>query len=87
MPISMCSAAGQLDRLPPELLIVVLLRLDIPLLTRFCSLNRHTMKLVNSVRQYTPIIEHCPNIIRAIIGIQADVFDCSTLYRVPVQSL
>ncbi|EDR13154.1 uncharacterized protein LACBIDRAFT_322627 [Laccaria bicolor S238N-H82] len=34
------------------------------------------MELVNSVRQYTAMIEHCPNIIRAIVSIQADAFDC-----------
>jgi hypothetical protein len=81
MPIFPRFAAGQLDRLPLELLIEVLLRLDIPSLTRFRSLNRRTMELVNSVRQYTAIIEHCPNIIRAIVSIQADAFDCGTLYR------
>jgi hypothetical protein len=41
-------APGQLDRLPLEVLIEVLLRLDVPLLTRFRSLNRRTMELVNS---------------------------------------
>lgn len=73
MPIS---AAGQLDRRG----------FTAARPTHFCSLNRHTMRLVNSVRQYTPIIEHCPNIICAIIGIQADAFDCSTLYRMPCTS-
>jgi hypothetical protein len=80
-PISTCFATNQLDRLPLELLIEVLLQLDIPSLTRFRGLNRCAMKLVNSVHQYTAIIEHCPNIIRAIVSIQADAFDCGTLYR------
>jgi len=39
------------------------------------------MQLVNSIRQYTAIIKHCPNIIRAIVSIQGDAFDCRTLYR------
>ena len=81
MPISMCFSANQLDRLPLELLIEILLQLDIPSLTCFRGLNRHAMKIVNSVRQYTAIIEHCPNIIHAIVSIQADSFDCGTLYR------
>ena len=81
MPISTCFATNQLDRLPIELIIEVLLRLDIPSLTRFRGLNRRTMELVNSVHQYTAIIKHCPNIIRAIVSIQADGFDCGTLYR------
>ena len=81
-PISTpCFPANQLDRLPLELLIEVLLQLDIPSLTRFRGLNSRTMELVNSVQQYTTIIEHCPNIIRAIVSIQADTFDCGALYR------
>jgi hypothetical protein len=80
-PISTCFSTNQLDRLPLELLIEVLLQLDIPSLTRFRGLNRFAMELVNSVHQYTAIIEHCPNIIRAIVSIQADGFDCGTLYR------
>ncbi|KAJ3571816.1 hypothetical protein NP233_g3496 [Leucocoprinus birnbaumii] len=79
--ISTCLSAGQLDGLPLELVVEVLLQLDIPSLTRFRGLNRRTMELANSVRQYTAIIEHCPNIIRAIVSIQADAFDCGTLYR------
>ena len=80
-PISTCFATNQLDRFPVEVIIEVLLRLDIPSLTRFRSLNRRAMELVNSVLQYTTIIEHCPDIIRAIVSIQADAFDCSTLYK------
>ncbi|EDR13153.1 uncharacterized protein LACBIDRAFT_292411 [Laccaria bicolor S238N-H82] len=80
-PISASFPTNQLDSLPLELIIEVLLQVDIPSLTRFRGLNRRTMQLVNSVRQYTAMIEHCPNIIRAIVSIQVDAFDCSTLYR------
>jgi hypothetical protein len=79
--ISTCFATNQLNRLPLELLIQVLLQLDIPSLTRFRGVNRRAMELVNSVHEYTAIIEHCPKIIRAIVSIQADAFDCGTLYR------
>ncbi|KAL0949130.1 hypothetical protein HGRIS_009214 [Hohenbuehelia grisea] len=72
---------NQLDKLSNELLVGVLLKLDIPSLTRLRGLNHRMMELVNSVRQYTAIVEHCPDIIRAIISIQADAFDCGTLYR------
>ncbi|KAG6848767.1 hypothetical protein H0H93_014292 [Arthromyces matolae] len=74
-------SVGHLDRFPLELISEVLLHLDIPSLTRFRVLNRRTMELVNSIRQYTAIIQHCPNIIRAIVSIQADAFDCGTLFR------
>ena len=74
-------SAGQLDQLPAELLIQILLQIDIPSLTHLRRVNRRTMELVNSVPQYTAIIKHCPNIIRAILSIEADAFDCGTLYR------
>ncbi|KAK3984911.1 hypothetical protein QBC44DRAFT_300347 [Cladorrhinum sp. PSN332] len=72
--------AGQLDQLPAELLIQVLLYTDLPSLTCFRRVNRRAMELVDSVPQYAAIIKHCPNIIRAILSIQADAFDCNTLY-------
>ncbi|GJD02227.1 F-box domain-containing protein [Colletotrichum higginsianum] len=72
--------AGQLDQLPAELLIQVLLYTDLPSLTCFRRVNRRAMQLVDSVPQYAAILRHCPDIIRAIISIQADAFDCNTLY-------
>ncbi|KAF8055628.1 hypothetical protein FPV67DRAFT_1567466 [Lyophyllum atratum] len=65
----------------PQVLTEVLLRLGIPSFDSLRGLNCRAMELVNSVRQYITIIEHCPNIIRAIVSIQADAFDCGTLYR------
>ncbi|RKU42299.1 hypothetical protein DL546_002314 [Coniochaeta pulveracea] len=38
------------------------------------------MELVDSVPQYVAIIRHCPNIIRAILSIQADAYDCGAPY-------
>ncbi len=73
---------GQLDQLPAELLIQVFLQLDIPSLTIFRRVNRRAMELVDSVPQYAALINHCPNIIRAILSIQADAFDCGTLYKI-----
>ncbi|KAH7186525.1 hypothetical protein DER44DRAFT_188546 [Fusarium oxysporum] len=73
-------SAGQLDQLPAELLIQVLLYIDLPSLTRFRRVNRRAMELVDSIPQYDAIVKHCPNIIRAILSIQADAFDCDVLY-------
>jgi hypothetical protein len=39
------------------------------------------MDLVDSIPEYTAILRHCPNVIRAIVSIQADAFDCSMLYQ------
>jgi len=72
---------GQLDQLPTELLTQVLLYLDLPSLTCFRRVNRRAMEIVDSLPQYAAIFRHCPNIIRAIISIQADAFDCHTLYK------
>ncbi|KAK0368428.1 F-box domain-containing protein [Colletotrichum limetticola] len=73
-------SAGQLEQLPAELLVQVLLYIDLPSLTRFRRVNRRAMELVDSIPQYDAIVKHCPNIIRAILSIQADAFDCDVLY-------
>ncbi|KID93402.1 F-box domain, cyclin-like protein, partial [Metarhizium majus ARSEF 297] len=67
-------SVGQLDQLPAELLIQVLLYNDIPSLTVFRRVNRRAMELVDSVPQYAAII-------RAILAVEADAFDCRVLYR------
>ncbi|KAI5460314.1 hypothetical protein BGZ63DRAFT_386994 [Mariannaea sp. PMI_226] len=71
---------GQLDNLPTELVMQVLVFTDVPSLTRFRRVNRHARELVDSIPQYAAIIRHCPNIIRAIVSLQADAYDCETLY-------
>ena len=74
-------STSQLDQLPAELLIQVLLQIDIPSLINFRRVNRCAMGFVDSVPQYAALIKHCPNIIRAILSLQADAFDFGTLYR------
>jgi len=39
------------------------------------------MEFVNSVHQCTAIIEDCPDILRAVVSIQVEAFDCAKLYR------
>lgn len=51
-------SVGQLDQLPAELLIQVLLYTDLPSLTRLRRVNRRAMELVDSVPQYAAIIKH-----------------------------
>ncbi|PNS19669.1 Nucleic-acid-binding protein from mobile element jockey [Sphaceloma murrayae] len=72
--------AGRLDQLPAELLTQVLLWLDLPSLTDFRRVNRRTMELVDSIPQYDAIVKHCPNILRAVISLQANAFSCGQLY-------
>ncbi|KAG6106238.1 hypothetical protein E4U13_007535, partial [Claviceps humidiphila] len=55
--------------------------LDIPSLTDLRRVNRRAMDIVDSVPQYAALIKHCPNIVRAILSIKADAFDCNVLYK------
>ncbi|KAI0517901.1 hypothetical protein F5B22DRAFT_600968 [Xylaria bambusicola] len=72
---------GQLDMLPLELLTCILMVLDLPSLTIFRRVNRRAMGVVDSLHQYQMVLKHCPNVLRAIISIDARYFDCQTLYR------
>jgi len=74
---------GQLGVLPLEILTKVLLALDLPTLTTsFRSVNSRAMNLVdNSLHQYRRVVKYCPDILRAIISINARSFDCTTLYK------
>ncbi|EFY95163.1 hypothetical protein X797_010146 [Metarhizium robertsii] len=73
--------AGRLDLLPTELITYVLLALDLPSLTAFRRVNRRAMSLVDSLHQYRMIFEHCPDILRAIVSIDAKYFDCASLFN------
>lgn len=77
---------GQLDRLPAELLIVILSYVDIPSLTGLRRVNRRSMELVDSIPQYTTIIQHCPGVIRAVISLQAQAYSLDSLYAVLTSS-
>ena len=78
MSISTGFATSQLS---VEVIIKILFQPNILSLTRSRSSSCHAMQLVNSVRQYTAVIEHCPDIIRTIVSIQVDAFNCVTLYK------
>ncbi|KFH42880.1 hypothetical protein ACRE_064010 [Hapsidospora chrysogenum ATCC 11550] len=40
------------------------------------------MNLVDFLHQYRMVFEQCPNVLRAIINIDAKHFDCQTLFKV-----
>lgn len=67
--------------LPLELLTRIFLALDLPSLTDFRRVNRRAMGLVDSLHQYQMVLKHCPNVLRAIVSIDARYFDCRTLYK------
>ncbi|KAI0433108.1 hypothetical protein F5Y09DRAFT_329277 [Xylaria sp. FL1042] len=74
-------SVGQLDVLPLEIITEILLALDLPTLTTFRRVNRRAMSLVNSLYQYSMVVKQCPNVLRAILSLNADSFDCRTLYE------
>lgn len=72
---------GSLDRLPVEVLTEVLLGLDIPSLTAFRRVNRPAMNLVDAIPSYRAVFENCPNVLRAILSINAKHFDYRGLFQ------
>lgn len=75
------SSLGQLDLLPPELITGVLLALDLPTLTAFRRVNQSAMNLVDTLRPYSMIFRHCPNVLRAVLSIEATSYDCQSLFE------
>lgn len=72
---------GGLNRLPRELLIRVLLILDIPTLTAFRAVNKHTMKTVDSLYEYSMVTKYCPDILRAILALDARAYGLGRLFE------
>jgi hypothetical protein len=74
-------SVSYLDKLPLEIITEILLTLDLPTLTVFRRVNHRAMSLVDSMHQLKMMLKHCPNVLRAIISINARFFDCRTLYE------
>ncbi|KAI1175431.1 hypothetical protein F4777DRAFT_588500 [Nemania sp. FL0916] len=74
-------SVSQLDKLPLEIVTEILLELDVPTLTVFRRVNYRAMSLVDSLHQFKMILKHCPNVLRAIISINATFFNCQALYQ------
>ncbi|KAF7557377.1 hypothetical protein G7Z17_g717 [Cylindrodendrum hubeiense] len=74
-------SAGMLDLLPPELITPILVALDLPTLIAFRRVSRRAMAIVDSLHEHGMMVEHCPDILRAIFSTHANSFDSSTLYR------
>lgn len=77
---------GTLGRLPPEILITVVLSLDVLSLTVFRRVNKGAMVFVDSVPQYRMVYRHSPNILRSVLVIQASHFDFRTLFNALCES-
>jgi len=75
---------GKLGRLPPEVLVNVVLSLDILSLTVFRRVNKGAMVFVDSVPQYQVVYRYSPNSPRSVLAIQARHFDFRPLLFLPV---
>ncbi|KAK0728624.1 hypothetical protein B0T26DRAFT_638091, partial [Lasiosphaeria miniovina] len=71
---------GTLDELPSEIIINVLLRLDVPTLTLLRRVNRRAMAIVSSLYPYRMIRQYCPDVLRAVISLNASSYDYQTLW-------
>ncbi|KAI1121155.1 hypothetical protein F5Y10DRAFT_288879 [Nemania abortiva] len=80
-PIQPRHNVGRLDKFPLEIVTEILLALDLPTLTIFRRVNYRAMSLVDSIYQYRMILKHCPNVLRAVVSINAGSFDCRVLYE------
>lgn len=72
---------GQLCKLPVEILTDILLDLDVPSLFAFRQTSPAAIIFVDNLAKYSVIRQHCPDILRAALGIHANSFSCNTLYE------
>ncbi len=74
------ASLGLLARLPTELLDPILLDLDVLSLTTFRRVNQRAMLAVDSLVPYAAVLEHCPDVLRAVLAIQARHFSLGFLH-------
>jgi hypothetical protein len=74
------STLGLLESFPLEIIQAVLIRLSVPSLTTFRRVNRRAIVLVDSLPRYRVLWDHCPNVLRAIVSLDAQSYDCRTLF-------
>lgn len=72
---------GRLCKLPVEILTDILLDLDVPSLLAFRQTSPTAIIFVDNLAKYSVIRQHCPNILRAALGLRANSFSCNTLYE------
>ncbi|KAL2808763.1 hypothetical protein BJX63DRAFT_424355 [Aspergillus granulosus] len=73
---------GGVDKLPQEILEMVLEQLDLQSLTKFRRVNRRAMQAVDSIRTYQHTVTRFPTALRAILSIRTGAsYSCQDLYR------
>ena len=72
---------GNLDRLPPEILSITLIQIDLQTLTDFRRVNQRAMEVIDSIPQYAAILEHTPDALRALLAVEtANMTTCQDIY-------
>lgn len=73
---------GHLERLPLELINMVLMQLDIRSLTDFRRVNRRAMQTIDNIPQYGKIVTHAPISLQGTLSIGSGrYFSCQDLYK------
>ena len=72
--ISSTSNAGLLETLPLEIIQIIFSLLDLQSLTDLRSISWLARTLVDSVPSYKAIIQHCPDVIRALLSTHMAVY-------------
>ncbi|KAL1897963.1 hypothetical protein Sste5346_003815 [Sporothrix stenoceras] len=70
-----------LERLPLEISSMIFLQLDIPTIVSTRRVSRHIMASIDALHPYRRIRIHCPDVLRAAVGLSARSFDLATLYK------
>ncbi|PGG98979.1 hypothetical protein AJ80_09434 [Polytolypa hystricis UAMH7299] len=81
-PRSPSSRLGALERLPLEIMSMILIQLEIRSLTDFRRVSQRAKQAVDSIPQYKKIILHAPASIRGTLSIgTGNLFSCQKLYE------
>lgn len=71
---------GRFESLPTEVTVEVLMHLDLRSLLSFKQANHCAAHFVETLPKYSTMRQHCPSVLRAVIGLRADFFSCNKLY-------
>lgn len=73
---------GALGVLPPELLQMLLSKLDFCTLMEFRRVNRRASEVVESLPQYKAVTTYAPNVLRGILSVElSQRISCETVYE------
>ncbi|KAK7612857.1 hypothetical protein BKA81DRAFT_356788 [Phyllosticta paracitricarpa] len=73
---------GDFEKLPLEIVQIILAKLDLRTLTDIRRVNKRAMQIVDWVPEYKTIFKQAPNILRTILSVETGSFiTCESLHR------